>query len=216
MANFKIGYLDDDYSLLRTMKRSLKKYNMELVDLKVIKDVSNVNILIDYILDEQLECLLVDYDLMELDSKLYGTLVIKELNAILPDFTCFLLTNYPEQGISEQLVQRIFVQDKSIFAEDDNSDSFIVFINKIKNSIECFRKRLLYNKEEYAKLLEKRKNEGLTSIEEDKFLMLYHILKGYQYVDELPSVLLKSNTQEALENMLSTLSELKESIRKEE
>lgn len=215
MDNFKIGYLDDDYSILRTMKRSLKKYDIELVDLKAITDVSDVNILIDYILDKQLECLFVDYDLMELDSKLYGTLVIKELNAVLPDFTCFLLTNYPEQGISEKLVQKIFVQDKSIFAEDDDSESFINFINKIKNSIECFRKRLSYNKEEYIKLLEKRKKEELNSSEEEKFLMLYHILKGYQYVDELPSVLLKSNTQEVLDCMLSTLNDLKQSIRKE-
>ena len=39
-------------------------------------------------------------------------------------------------------MQKVFVQDKSIFAEDDDSQEFVNFVNKIKNGIECFKKRL--------------------------------------------------------------------------
>lgn len=69
----------------------------------------------------------------------------------------FLLTNFTEQGINEKIVQKVFVQDKAIFAEEDDSQEFRNFVNKIKNSVECFRKRLEVTKLEYEKLVEKKK-----------------------------------------------------------
>lgn len=69
----------------------------------------------------------------------------------------FLLTNFTEQGINEKIVQKVFVQDKAIFAEEDDSQEFCNFVNKIKNSVECFRKRLEVTKLEYEKLVEKKK-----------------------------------------------------------
>ncbi len=208
----RVGYLDDEYDVLKSAQRSLKKYDIELIPLEDIDDVSNVNELMNYIIDKKIECLMVDYDLMKLESKLYGTRVIREINAVLPDFTCFLLTNYIEQGINEKLVQKIFVQDKSIFAEEDDSEEFTAFISKIKNSIECFRKRLEFCIEEYNILLSKKKEKNISAEEEEKFIILYHILKGFQYVDELPAILLKNNTQDVLDNILDALNEFRESI----
>ena len=95
----RIGYLDDEYDILKSAIRSLKKYDIEIVALKNIDDVTNITMLTDAIISDSLECLLVDYDLMKLESKVYGTQIIKDINEILPDFTCFLLTNFTEQGI---------------------------------------------------------------------------------------------------------------------
>lgn len=89
----RIGYLDDEYDILKSAIRSLKKYDIEIVALKNIDDVTNITMLTDAIISDSLECLLVDYDLMKLESKVYGTQIIKDINEILPDFTCFLLTN---------------------------------------------------------------------------------------------------------------------------
>ena len=156
----KIGYLDDEYVLLKSAIRSLKKYDIEVVALDNIDDVANITMLTDTIISDSLECLLVDYDLMKLESKVYGTQIIKDINEILPDFTCFLLTNFTEQGINEKIVQEVFVQDKAIFAEEDDSQEFYNFVNKIKNSVECFRKRLEVTKLEYEKLVEKKKRKA--------------------------------------------------------
>ena len=109
----RIGYLDDEYDILKSAIRSLKKYDIEIVALKNIDDVTNITMLTDAIISDSLECLLVDYDLMKLESKVYGTQIIKDINEILPDFTCFLLTNFTEQGINEKIVQKVFVQDKA-------------------------------------------------------------------------------------------------------
>ena len=184
------AYLDDEYDILKSAMRSLKKYDIEIVALKNIDDVTNITMLTDAIISDSLECLLVDYDLMKLESKVYGTQIIKDINEILPDFTCFLLTNFTEQGINEKIVQKVFVQDKAIFAEEDDSQEFRIFVNKIKNSVECFRKRLEVTKLEYEKLVEKKKERQISASEEDRFIYLYKVLSSYDYVDKIIYVFL--------------------------
>lgn len=211
----KIGYLDDEYDILKSATRSLKKYDIEIVALKNIDDVTDITLLTDAIISNSLECLLVDYDLMKLESKVYGTQIIKDVNEFLPDFTCFLLTNFTEQGINEKIVQKVFVQDKSIFAEEDDSPEFINFVNRIKNSIECFQKRLEVTKTEYNKLFEKKKEKQISASEEERFIYLYKVLSAYELVDKMPDVLVRSSTQDTLEDMLQTLKEFKQSLRKD-
>lgn len=211
----KIGYLDDEYDILKSATRSLKKYGIEIVALKNINDVTNITLLTDAIINNSLECLLVDYDLMKLESKVYGTQIIKDVNEFLPDFTCFLLTNFTEQGINEKIVQKVFVQDKSIFAEEDDSPEFMNFVNRIKNSIECFQKRLEVTKTEYNKLFEKKKEKQISASEDERFIYLYKVLSAYELVDKMPDVLVRSSTQDTLEDMLQTLKEFKQSLRKD-
>ena len=188
----RIGYLDDEYDILKSAMRSLKKYDIELVALKNIDDVTNITMLTDYPFE-----------------------IIKDINEILPDFTCFLLTNFTEQGINEKIVQKVFVQDKAIFAEEDDSQEFRIFVNKIKNSVECFRKRLEVTKLEYEKLVEKKKERQISASEEERFIYLYKVLSSYDYVDKMPDILVRNSTQDTLEDMLATLKEFKQCLRKE-
>jgi len=211
----KIGYLDDEYNILKSATRSLKKYDIEVVALKELVDVTDISRLVDSILFNSLECLWVDYDLMKLESKVYGTQIIKDVNELLPDFTCFLLTNFTEQGINEKIVQKVFVQDKSIFAEDDDSQEFIDFVNKIKNSIECFRKRLEVTKIEYEKLFAKKRDKQMTVSEEERFIYLYKVLSAYDLVDKMPEALIRNSTQDTLEDMLEALKAFKQKLQKE-
>ena len=211
----KIGYLDDEYDILKSAARSLKKYDIEIVALEDIADVTDISLLVDSILFNSLECLLVDYDLMNLESKVYGTQIIKDVNELLPDFTCFLLTNFTEQGINEKIVQKVFVQDKSIFAEDDDSQEFVNFVNKIKNSIECFKKRLEVTKIEYENLFAKKREKQMTASEEERFIYLYKILSAYDLVDKMPETLIRNSTQDTLEDMLEALKAFKQQLRKD-
>lgn len=211
----RIGYLDDEYDILKSATRSLKKYEIELVALKNINDVTDISLLVDAIISNSLTCLLVDYDLMKFESKIYGTQIIKEVNELLPGFTCFLLTNFTEQGINEKIVQKVFVQDKSIFAEEDDSGDFLDFVNKIRNSIECYEKRLEVTKSEYMKLLKEREDRHLSARKEERFLYLYKVLSAYDLVDKMPDILIRNSTQDTLEEMFKTLKEFKESIRKD-
>lgn len=211
----RIGYLDDEYDILQSATRSFRKYDIEIIPLKNVSDVTDVTQLLEEIITNSLECLLVDYDLMQLESKVYGTQIIKEINELLPDFTCFLLTNFTEQGINEKIVQKIFVQDKSIFAEEDDSTEFMEFVNKVKNSVECFGKRLETTQAEYSKLLTKKHNKQISAIEEERFIYLYKVLASYGLVDELPGILVRNSAQDTLDDIITTLKEFKQSLRKE-
>ena len=152
---------------------------------------------------------------MNLESKVYGTQIIKDVNELLPDFTCFLLTNFTEQGINEKIVQKVFVQDKSIFAEDDDSQEFVSFVNKIKNSIECFKKRLEVTKIEYGKLFAKKREKQMTASEEERFIYLYKVLSAYDLIDKMPETLIRNSTQDTLEDMLEALKAFKQQLRKD-
>ena len=51
--------------------------------------------------------------------------------------------------------------------------------------------------------------------EEDRFIYLYKVLSAYDYVDKMPDILVRNSTQDTLEDMLSTLKEFKQHLRKE-
>lgn len=106
----RIGYLDDEYDVLKGAMRSLKKYDMEIIAMKNIDDVTNITMLTDAI---------------------------------------------------------------------------------ISNSLE------------------------ISASEEDRFIYLYKVLSAYDYVDKMPDILVRNSTQDTLEDMLSTLKEFKQHLRKE-
>lgn len=57
--------------------------------------------------------------------------------------------------------------------------NFIILINKIKNSVECFRKRLEVTKLEYEKLVEKKKGK---QIQQMKRIDLYICIKFWHHM----------------------------------
>lgn len=61
----------------------------------------------------------------------------------------------------------------------------------------------------------KKKKKKITTSEEERFLFLYKILSSYEYVDKMPDVLVKNSTQDMLGEMLTTLRDFKQTLRKE-
>lgn len=210
--DYIIGFLDDDYEHERNYSRNLKKCNIAMKPMSEIDDVSNISLVIDYILDNEINCLLVDYDLLQLKSKIYGTYVIKDINNFLPSFPCFLITNYVTNGEKEKLVPSVFIEDKKIFEEDAQSEKFKNFADKIKNSIDCFQQRLNLSLNEYKILFEKVNNKTISADEEQNFYNLYKILKAYGFVDEIPEYLLYKETDKNLKEMLNLLNKIDEKL----
>jgi hypothetical protein len=211
---YKVGYLDDEYDYVSNIDRNLKKCGLNMLSMQEIESVANLDSLINFIIDNEIGCLLVDYDLLKLKSKIYGTQVIKEINDILPSFPCFLLTNYVGAGKLENIVQAIFVEDKEIFLEDYDSDKFQLFIKRIKNGIDCFYKRLEISISEYKTLFDKMKNDQIIPEEEYKFHSLYRVLKSYHFVDEIPDFFLYKKTQDNFNEMLGILKDIDKKLEK--
>ena len=70
-------------------------------------------------------------------------------------------------------------------------------------------------KRQYEKLVEKKKERQISASEEDRFIYLYKVLSSYDYVDKMPDILVRNSTQDTLEDMLATLKEFKQCLRKE-
>ena len=66
---------------------------------------------------------------------------------------------------------------------------------------------------EYNKLFEKRKEKQISASEDERFIYLYKVLSAYELVDKMPDGLVRSSTQDTLEDMLQTLKEFKQSLR---
>ena len=64
---------------------------------------------------------------------------------------------------------------------------------------------------EMTELMERQ----ISASEEDRFIYLYKVLSSYDYVDKMPDILVRNSTQDTLEDMLATLKELKQCLRKE-
>ena len=64
-------------------------------------------------------------------------------------------------------------------------------------------------------MFNKRKQEKLSAINEERFFNLYKILSAYGIIDELPEILLRNSTQDTLNDMMETLKSFKDKLRKE-
>lgn len=208
MIDYIVGFLDDEYEYVSNMTRNLEKHEVKLVILDSVNDVSEIELLMDHILDKRINCLFVDYDLMALKSKRYGTMVIKDMLNILPQFPCFLVTNYGDTGEGEKIVPKAQIYDKEVFLEDYNSEDFFGFISNVKNQIECFEKSLQVSLDEYEELYKKRETVTLSRFEIGKLKSLYRILSSYQYIDIVPESIFEDGSKEDLIEAVALLSEI--------
>ena len=198
----KIGFIDDEDTNYRDYAKRLRRYDIELY---LYEGESSAEKIIDWIIENDLLCVLVDFDL----SKKYshnGTDLVFAINQVLPDFPCIMLTNYPEQSKNEKLVPYRLIWDREKMNEADLSE----VVTPIKEEIEVFLKRKDAIYAEYAALLEKRRQASLSVVEEERFCQLHTIFSRYGETDDIPAQLLSSDTNAKLDKLIESMSKLLE------
>lgn len=200
----KIGFIDDDKSLVDAYKTRLKRRDIELIfadDCNTKEDVLN------WIFNNEIKCMLVDYKLTQVYSFM-GTDLVAYLNSEVPDLPCIVLTNYCEEGIGENLVVENMFIDRDVFDAEMGKPKFEDFIKKLEQSVAVFENRLVKRNEEFQILKEKKDSEEISSIEEERFIHLYKILRAYNEVDDIPSELLTSSASKKMSDILLALDKL--------
>lgn len=86
----KIGFLDDESEAFVDYNKRLSKYGIELLFVEDCVDKEDV---LNWIINNEIQLLLVDYMLSELYD-FNGTELIYYLNDKIPDFTCLILTSH--------------------------------------------------------------------------------------------------------------------------
>jgi hypothetical protein len=196
----RVGFIDDDTNLLEDYKIRFKRNGIEMLYTHEYKQMGEI---VDWILDNNIKCMIIDYKLKPL-FPFNGTELVAFINGELPDLPCVILTNYPQDSINEKMVIMNLISDRSALDATDIAP----FINTIKHSIEVFDKRLNNHIDECTQLLQKKRDGSITSIEEERFVDLYRLLRAYDEVDDIPADLLKPAVEDKIDNLLGKLSKL--------
>lgn len=198
----RVGFIDDETTNFADYAKRLKRREICLV---FYDGGSTADDIVNWIIEEKLECLLIDYDLRKKFSR-NGTDFVFEINQVLPDFPCIMLTNYPEQSKGEKLVSHRLIWDRQKMSSPDLSE----VVDSICNEVSVFlrRKETLY--QQYGALVEKRKVSSLTAEEEERFLQLHSLFSRYGETDDLPPQLLSSDINGKLDSLILRMTQLLE------
>lgn len=198
----KVGFIDDETTNYADYAKRLKRRD---IDLLFYEGNSTSEDVVSWLIDENLECLLIDYDLRKKFTK-NGTDLVFEINQVLPDFPCIMLTNYPEQSKGEKLVSHRLIWDR----EKMNKPDLAEVVDSINNEVAVYLKRKETLFEQYGALIEKRKSSALTATEEERFLQLHSLFSRYGETDDFPAQLLSSDINQKLDSLIERMSRLLE------
>ena len=198
--NYRVGFVDDLENMIEKYSKKLSRDNISLI---YAKDCLTFNDVFEWILDNTIEYLLIDYNLSQ-KYNFSGSQLIHYINNMIPDLPCIIFSSV--NNINDDLVQRNLIKDKNIFEKRMDDIEYRKFIDEIKNGVEVFKKRKEASLEEYNSLLIKKNKGGFTnSSEEEKFIYLYKILMSYGMVDKISPEIIKSNIEAKIDDLINKL-----------
>ena len=173
------------------------KYRLELrgIELLYMDHKTSYDEILDWILDNRIEVLLIDYKL-DLLYEFNGSKLFQFINNNIPDLQCILFTSNPEE---DDLVIKTLKVNKNVFNSDDR---FNEFVDILKQASRVFKKRQNETTDDYKIMLEKKKSNSLNPNEEKRFFELYKRLISYGYIDNIPERLLESDFEKAVDDLI--------------
>ena len=194
MCEYNIGYIDDDSSAFKDYAELLENY----ITLKLVENCSTKQDVYNWILENKIECFIADFKLSD-QYTFNGAELLEFLNKKLPDLVCIILTNYPCDSISENLVSSILIKDRGTLS---SVEDITTFGEELKQATKVFNKRLVNIENDFNILLVKKREKIITTNEEDSLLNLYSVLKAYNRIDDLPSEIFKSEISDKIDKIL--------------
>lgn len=196
---YRVGFIDDKDSNVVRYTRRLRKNDIELVYLN--KSLNSKEIL-NWVINEKVECLLIDYQLSP-KYEFRGSSLINFLNKRIFDFPCMLLTSYAEDALEESLVPKSY-----IFQKKDMQEGIGEIAEIIKQAVEVFRSRMLREESEYRKKFERYQNKGLEDNELEDLKSQYNILRGYHIIENYDWEFVTKEKENELDNVIQKLDDL--------
>ena len=195
-----IGFVDNSFELFPDYKKRLGRHGIDLLFPDVGKSKEEI---VDWILQNDVRCLMVDHNLRP-SFDYVGTDLVAYINSALPDLPCMILTAYKQESSNENLVIKNMIEGREVLDASDITG----FCEKLKQAVNVFSKRLNLREAEYRSLLEAKKNNTITAQQEERLSYLYGLLRAYGEVDELPVELLNPKVEEKMDSLIGELSQL--------
>ncbi|MCR1927663.1 hypothetical protein NSA39_07280 [Enterococcus gallinarum] len=193
---YRIGFIDDQDTHVKKYKRRFSKYDIELVYLE--QDLNRREIL-NWVLNERLEGVLIDYKLMP-KYQFVGSSLVNFLNKKIFDFPCMLLTSFSTDALDESLVPESYILKKS-----DMQEGIKNIANLIIQNIKVFRNRMELSEQEYRKLFSEYKTGSLDPYQIEDLREKYNILRGYHLVEEYDWSIVELEKERELDQAIDKL-----------
>lgn len=198
--DYRVGFVDDLENMIEKYSKKLARNNISLI---YASDCLTFNDVFEWILNNTIEYLLIDYNLSQ-KYNFSGSQLIHYINNMIPDLPCIIFSSVKD--INDDLVQRNLIKEKDIFEKSMDDIEYKRFIDEIKNGVEVFKKRKEASLEEYNNLLMKKNKDGFSSSsEEERFIYLYKILMSYGMVDRISPEIVKSSVEAKIDDLISKL-----------
>lgn len=198
---YTIGYIDDENDLISDYIKRLKRRDIDLQ----IAPVGDMSMIKKWIADNNIECMIIDYQL-KAEYSFVGTELFSYLSDELPGLPCIILTSFTDSSVNENMVVKNCIVDRSIM--DKNGSEFDEFCEMLKQSTEVFKTNKNKYATKYNALYQKRLDGTISTEEEEELLSVFKILRAYGEVDDISSQLLTTKVDVALEAVLGKLDEL--------
>lgn len=195
---YKIALIDDSKDQYENYKYRLGKKGIDLLFMEYKEDYKEI---IDWLLDNQIQFVLVDYKL-DLQYDFCGSQLMQYINNAIPDLQCVLFTS---NTVDDDLVMDRLKIDKSVFNTDGKE--YIEFIDTIKQAVNVFEKRKKMIEEQYLKLKEKKDSGRISALEEEELARYYKILSSYGIVEKIPQEMLSTKVEEKIDKLIKEVEE---------
>lgn len=188
----KVALIDDFKDNFDQYQRILHRRGIELIFMNYISDYHAIT---EWILDEEIEFVLVDY---KLDSKysFSGSQLIQYLNNTIPDLQCVLFTS---NTADDDLVMDKLKLDKNAFNSVEGIEEFV---KVIKQGASVYKNRRELSMLEYNKLKAKKEEEGLNNFELEEMISIYKRLVSYGLVEKVPNKYFTSDLENKIDSLI--------------
>lgn len=198
---YRVGYIDDENDLISDYIKRLERRDIELI----VAPVGDMAAVKKWIVDSNIECMLIDYQL-KAGYDFVGTELFSYLYDELPGLPCIILTSYTDSSVSENMVVKNCIVDRSVM--DKSGTEFDEFCDILKQSTEVFKTNKNKYISKYTELYKKKEDGSILPEEEEELLTVFKILKAYGEVDDISAQLLTTKVDAALDALLGKLDEL--------
>ncbi|GAA0780151.1 hypothetical protein [Hathewaya limosa] len=203
---YNIGLIDDEYEQLKRYQKRFKSINKDIV-ISSVEGCHTCEDVVQWILNNRIECLLVDYKLVNKFS-FTGAELINCINNKIGDLPCVILTSHKEDAEDEKLVLKLLIFDKELIGKERTSSELQEFIAMIIHAIEVFRKRFQLKKERYEALLQKAQKDVLNFKEKEQLEDLFKALRSYDIIDDVSVVSINKQVEDKVDNLINKIDEL--------
>jgi len=204
---FKIAYIDDDASNVRTFQRFASD-NFDVVKITLKKNIDTV---VNDIFKEKVNAVVIDYDLRDQNSRInyQGSDIFEKINNRLNDFPAFILTSHVGDA-EEKTLDVNAIYDRDLI--DDNQEN--IFLKRIRRQITNYLNKIEESESELKKL---RKIKKPNLAQEEKIIELDNYLeKSLSKGSQLPNSLKKTTDIQKLSKLISETEKLIAEIKKDE